>query len=89
MNLMIRGYEENDEVQILKLFELVYNRKMNLDFWKWRFKNNPFGFEPQINLMFDGDILVGHYAVIRKTSLPSILYFDGSGISSAKGSITI
>jgi len=84
MNLMIRGYEENDEIQILKLFELVYNRKMNLDFWNWRFKNNPFGFSPQINLMFDQELLVGHYAVF-----PIKLIYNGKIFDSALSMTTM
>ena len=58
----LRSYKRGDEIQIVKLFEKVFGRPMALDFWKWRFENNPAG-KYLIKLMWDGDKLVGHYAV--------------------------
>lgn len=58
-----RDYKEGDEVQILNLFEKVFSKKITLDFWKWRFIENPFG-PGIIKLLFDNNLLVGHYAVI-------------------------
>jgi len=58
-----RDYKKGDEVQILDLFEKVFGKKMTLDFWKWRFIENPFG-RGIIKLLFDNDLLIGHYAVM-------------------------
>lgn len=58
-----RDYQAGDEHQILALFGEVFGRELSLAFWKWRFVNNPFG-RGMINLLFDGDKLIGHYAVI-------------------------
>lgn len=59
----IRMYQEGDETAILNLFGLAFGKKMSLDYWKWRYKQNPFGVEPMVCLMFDNDELIGHYAV--------------------------
>ena len=57
-----RDYESGDEIRILELFETVFGRKMSLEYWKWRFEDNPAG-KHMIKLMWDGETLAGHYAV--------------------------
>lgn len=57
-----RDYQNGDEHQILKLYEEVNNRKMALDYWRWRYSRNPFG-EGIIKLVFADGKLIGHYAV--------------------------
>lgn len=59
----IRRYQEGDEAEILKLFKLVFKQEMTMDYWKWRFKDNPFTNEVFISLMWEGKDLIGHYAV--------------------------
>jgi GNAT superfamily N-acetyltransferase len=61
--IRIRKYAPGDEKEILKLFECVFKRKMTLDYWRWRYSNNPaeHGF---ISLAFYDDKLIGHYAVV-------------------------
>ncbi|TCI91743.1 GNAT family N-acetyltransferase [Tenacibaculum sp. M341] len=58
----IKNFKEGDEYQIFKLFELVFERPMNPEYWYWRFQNNPAG-KHMIKLMWSGETLVGHYAV--------------------------
>lgn len=58
----IKNYQKGDEEKIIPLFELVFKRPMSLEQWQWRFKNNPAG-KYMIKLMWDGDVLAGHYAV--------------------------
>lgn len=58
-----REYNDGDEHRILDLFSKVFNRKMSLELWKWRFVENPFG-KGIIKLLFDNRMVVGHYAVI-------------------------
>lgn len=56
-------YKKGDEAKILELFELAFKKNLSTEFWNWRFKDNPFGKELMINLMWEGDVLAGHYAV--------------------------
>jgi GNAT superfamily N-acetyltransferase len=46
----------------LALFKLVYGRDMTEQFYRWRFVDNPFG-PPLVSLLWDADLLVGHYSV--------------------------
>lgn len=59
----IRPYQLEDEKSILDLFALSFGKRMTLDYWRWRFINNPFTNEIFIDLMWEGDTLIGHYAV--------------------------
>jgi len=61
--MKIEKYKLGDERYILELFELAFGKKMTLEYWNWRFKNNPFGQNPMIHLMWDDEKLVGHYAI--------------------------
>ena len=58
-----RNYENGDEYRILTLFEEVFSEEESLDFWRWKFKQCPFG-KGIVKLLFDRDKLVGHYAAI-------------------------
>jgi len=59
---LCRDYKRGDEHQILHLYEEVNNRKMALEYWRWRHAKNPFG-ESIIKLVFADGKLIGHYAV--------------------------
>lgn len=61
--LTCRDYRPGDEHRVVGLFRQVFARELNLAVWKWRFAESPFG-EAIIKLAFDGEKLVGHYAVI-------------------------
>lgn len=58
----IKNYKKGDEYLIIEMFELVFKQKMSLEQWQWRFAKNPAG-NHQIKLMWDGNKLIGHYAV--------------------------
>lgn len=60
---LCRDYRTGDEHQILSLYRQVTGREMSLDFWKWRYAENPFG-KAVIKLMFDGDMLIAHNPAI-------------------------
>lgn len=74
MNLTFRDYQTGDENLICSLFSTVFKQNMTLDFWNWRYLNNPFG-NKKISLCFDQGKLVGHYAVspIEFTSQGQVL----------------
>ncbi len=57
----IRDYQAGNETHILALFQQVFKTPMKPEYWQWRFANNPCG-KFMIKLMWDGDILAGHYA---------------------------
>ncbi len=61
--LAYRDYQDGDEYQIAALFNEVFQRDMALAYWRWRFLENPFG-KLIVRLLFDGDRLIGHYAVV-------------------------
>jgi len=67
----IKNYSAGDEEKIFELFELAFSKKMSFEYWNWRFIKNPFS-KPMIKLMWDNDLLVGHYAV----SPNNLNYFD-------------
>jgi hypothetical protein len=58
----IRNYQQGDEVKILDLFKQSFHKELPLEYWKWRFIDNPTN-KVMIKLMWDDDILAGHYAV--------------------------
>lgn len=59
----IKAYQPNDEVEIARLFNLAFKKDLSPDYWKWRFVQNPFLKEPMINLMWEGNQLIGHHSV--------------------------
>jgi GNAT superfamily N-acetyltransferase len=62
---LVRDYREGDEIEISKLFKIVFKKELSLAFWRWRFKDNPDGVGI-IKLLFDRDNLIGHYSVIPR-----------------------
>lgn len=92
----IRAYKTGDEAEILNLFQLSFGKNLSLEFWKWRFADNPFG-PTMIELCYDRDLLIGHYAVCpvyfycREINIPGSLsmttmthpQYGGRGIFSA------
>ena len=61
--MYVKAYTSGDEEDILILFQEVFGKPMDMQFWKWRYKENPYG-EGIIRLMYEKDKLIGHYAVI-------------------------
>lgn len=68
----IRSFRSGDEQEILSLFRVVFCRELDEKLWRWYYLENPMG-ESVITLCFDGETLVGHYAVT-----PAILYHGGN-----------
>jgi hypothetical protein len=60
--MVTKDYAPNDEKKILELFRLSFRKELSLDYWNWRFRDNPTK-KLMIKLMWDGDTLAGHYAV--------------------------
>lgn len=59
----IRKYKAGDEYPIIALFKLVFKKEMSIEYWKWRFQDNPFTNDIMIHLMWEDQVLIGHYAV--------------------------
>lgn len=83
MALAFRKYEPGDEVAILELFRQSYGRPMKLEYWQWRFLDNPFG-GPMIELAWDGATLAAHYAVS-----PVVMDVDGQPLLTALSGTTM
>lgn len=62
MAITFREFQAGDERAILELFRIVFGRELTLEAWRWRFQESPGG-HGVIDLAFDGEKLVGHYAV--------------------------
>jgi hypothetical protein len=77
----IRDYAEGDEQAIVGLFERVFGRTMgpseSAEHWRWEFARNPTP-PATIELVWDGDTLVGQYAVS-----PRRVWFCGSELLAA------
>lgn len=80
----IRQYQQGDEKEILKLFKLVFKQEMTIEYWKWRFKDNPYTKEILITLMWEEKELIGHYAVS-----PVEMLFEGKIIKTALSMTTM
>lgn len=80
----VKSYKKGDEVQILDLFKRVFKKDLSLQYWNWRFLENPATKEPMIYLMWDGDKLVGHYAVS-----PVHMLIDGKKVLTALSMTTM
>ncbi len=81
--MQIRDYKTGDEKAILKLFQITFNKSMSLEYWNWRFRDNPLK-KILIKLMWDGDELVGHYAVS-----PVLLNLKGKSLLTALSMTTM
>ena len=60
----IRRYKDGDEAKINELFRVVFNVDRSLDEWKWKFREGPLGHLSSIHLAYDGERIVGQYAVV-------------------------
>ena len=60
--IRIRFYEEGDEKDIFKLFKITFNRKLDENFWFWRYINNPVKMNV-IALAYYNNQLISHYAI--------------------------
>lgn len=95
----IEQYRPGDEQKILELFELVFKKRMSLEYWNWRFRNNPFSEDILIHLMWESEKLIGQYALspvemeingkIKKTALAMTLMthpnYQGKGVFAKLG----
>lgn len=61
--LQIRDYEKNDEKSIIDLFEKSFNKELDYKEWKWNYDENICE-DKYIKLMWDSDLLAGHYAML-------------------------
>ena len=64
MDFQVTEYKHGDEKAILGLFQLVFQRDISLEYWRWRYADNPAG-SGVIQLAWDGETLAGHYALAR------------------------
>jgi len=82
-NLIPRTYKQGDESEILRLFKRAFGRELDLNYWNWRFRDNTEG-KLQIELMFDSNLIAGHYAVS-----PVRMICDGKSVLTALSNYTM
>lgn len=70
--------------QICVLFQECFSSDMSVELWRWFYIDNPFG-NPVVALCYDGDRLVGHYAVVRN----DIVNAQGETLKSALSMTTM
>ena len=85
INLVIREYQEGDEVKILSLFRttLVDSEQYTDDYWRWMYKQNPLK-SAMVFVAFDGEKLIGHYALVPlKMAINGILRIGATAVNIA------
>lgn len=64
-NYIIRKYNDGDEINIIQLMETISGPWHSNDYWKWKYKDNPYGFfKDLLWLAVDGSSTVGQYAIV-------------------------
>ncbi len=51
---LFRPYRDEDEQNVLDLWEVAFGRKMPVEVWRWKFHNNPFGRQMMLCINDDG-----------------------------------
>lgn len=60
---MIQEFSIDHKSKVLELFHLAFGKQMEENFWDWRYIRNPYSSSQLIDLMWNGDDLIGHYAL--------------------------
>jgi hypothetical protein len=82
--MKIKSLDEPDKNAVLDLFSVAFGKTMSERYWTWRYLENPFIDDKMIHLMWDGDILAGHYAVS-----PVMLVIEGENVLTALSMTTM
>lgn len=80
----IKAYQEGNEELILDLFNKSFGKPLSMEYWAWRYQNNPFLNTTKAHLMWENNKLVGHYAVC-----PVNMLIDGEEIPTALSMTTM
>lgn len=59
----IASYTNEFKRSILDLFAKSFGKELPENVWNWRYEKNPFSEKKLIELMLDGDVVAGHYAL--------------------------
>jgi hypothetical protein len=61
-DITIRSYRKGDEIQIVEMFNEVFAQRRGIDYWYWKYRDNPQG-PPIISLAVTAEGILGaHYA---------------------------
>ncbi len=58
--IKFRKYKKGDEIELVKLYNSCFPKRINLDYWKWKYEENPYGFEISIGINKERKI-IGQY----------------------------
>lgn len=59
-----RHYLNGDEYKLIRLFASAWGKWHSLEYWRWKYCQNPQGFSERLIWVAEVDDLVGHYAII-------------------------
>jgi hypothetical protein len=74
MKFIIRSYRPGDEHQIMEMFNEVFHQNLDLSYWYWKYRDNPYGSYRISLAATESGVLAAHYA-----GYPLVLssYFPG------------
>lgn len=84
MVLDSKSYMNGNENSIISLFQKAFNRQLSYDYWIWRYLKNPNTDTNLINLAWDNNKVVAHYAVS-----PVKIYVGGKRYNAALSMTTM
>ena len=84
-NWSIQTYNEGDEEEAVRLLKSVYGKWHDMNYWLWKYKNNPAGFfKSNIQIARDNDKMIGYFALVPvKMKLKSIQILGSLGVDLA------
>jgi ubiquinone/menaquinone biosynthesis C-methylase UbiE len=59
--LLIKGYQPNNEQAIVEQFNRIFGQNRTLNHWRWKYSENPFG-GPTVSMAWDNAQLASHYS---------------------------
>lgn len=66
--MKFRKYKKGDETELVNLFNSCFDKKINLDYWNWKYRDNPYGFDITVAINNEGKI-VGQYCDLFKKGI--------------------
>ncbi len=85
-NWVIQTYEDDDQLEAIRLLNIVYGKWHDIKYWVWKYKNNPAGFfknDIQLAKNVNNEI-IGYFAVIPlKMQLNNVEILGSLGVDLA------
>jgi GNAT superfamily N-acetyltransferase len=79
LDYVVRPYRPGDEVQIVPLLQLVFYGWQDLDFWRWKYQDNPQKKAIMIVTEIDGRIIGFTSSIFKMVKVGDKIYFSAYG----------